>query len=370
MLTIMVGCAIVPGLPSIARALGVGEAAGWLITLPSLGVVIFGPLAGRFIDRHGARKALCIGLILYAVLGAGTVLLRGAWLVFSSRILLGGVTALVMAGGTALISDFYRGTARIAMIARQGTAIELGGVVFLAIGGVLTKLGWQAPFALYGMALVFLLLILTTVPSVEHAREAEVPSAAEPTGPSLRPVLLAALCSMVVFFSAIIALPSHLSGTGPHSPGLSEAQIGYFLAFVSLVAAAVASGMPKLVRARGEAKTMMIAFASYEVAHLCFALANGFYMDIAGAVLLGVGFGLSVPLVNHMTVEQSDERSRGRNLAHLSMAIFLGQFLASPLEAISGGEQATFLAAALISFGALIAAWRVSVRAQSANDPF
>ncbi|VVE53703.1 hypothetical protein PCA20602_04888 [Pandoraea capi] len=93
-------------------------------------------------------------------------------------------------------------------------------------------------------------------------------------------------------------------------------------------------------------------------------------MDVAGAVLLGVGFGLSVPLVNHMTVEQSDAGSRGRNLAHLSMAIFLGQFLASPLEAISGGEQATFFAAALISFGALIAAWRVSVRAQCANDPF
>lgn len=36
-LTIMVGCILVPGLPEIAAALGVSHAAGWLITLPSLG---------------------------------------------------------------------------------------------------------------------------------------------------------------------------------------------------------------------------------------------------------------------------------------------------------------------------------------------
>lgn len=54
---------------------------------------------------------------------------------------LGGVTALVMAAGTGLISEFYEGHERLTMIARQGMPIELGGVIFLFIGEVLASEG-------------------------------------------------------------------------------------------------------------------------------------------------------------------------------------------------------------------------------------
>lgn len=52
------------------------------------------------------------------------------------------------------------------------------------------------------------------------------------------------------------------------------------------------------------------------------------FTAIAGT-LLGIGFGLTIPLVNHMTVEHSSYAQRGKNLAYLSVAIFLGQFLSS-----------------------------------------
>lgn len=68
-LTIMVGCVIVPGLTGISDALGVKGAESWLVTLPSLGVVVFGPLAGRFIEKAGLFMALCLGLFLYGLLG-------------------------------------------------------------------------------------------------------------------------------------------------------------------------------------------------------------------------------------------------------------------------------------------------------------
>ncbi|EOG3624035.1 MFS transporter, partial [Pseudomonas putida] len=95
-LTIMVGCVIVPGLPSIAKNLGTESTAGLLVTIPSLGVVLFGPLAGRFIDKVGLYKAVCTGLFLYGLLGAGGAFLHGEVIVFADRLLLGGATALVM----------------------------------------------------------------------------------------------------------------------------------------------------------------------------------------------------------------------------------------------------------------------------------
>ncbi|MCZ4061507.1 MFS transporter [Pantoea sp. LMR881] len=125
-LTIMVGCVIVPGLTEVADNLGTPSAASWLVTVPSLGVVIFGPLAGRFIDKAGAYRALSWGLFMYGLLGSGGVFLNGLVPVMLDRLLLGGATAVVMSAGTTLISTFYSGHARLKMIASQGMSIELG----------------------------------------------------------------------------------------------------------------------------------------------------------------------------------------------------------------------------------------------------
>jgi MFS family permease len=343
-LTIMVGCVIVPGLPSIAPALGVGGAAGWLVTLPSVGVVLFAPLAGRMIDRMGARSSLCIGLGVYGLLGLATVALHGIVPVFAARILLGGATALLMAGGTGLIAHFYVGEARIAMIARQGMAIELGGVVFLFAGGVLATFAWFAPFALYAMGFAFLVMVMAFVPAVRPSPQDESAVAGAAVRP-LTAVYGAALLSMICFFSAVITLPFRLPAFG-----LGEAGTGYLLSFVSLVAVGAAACMPSAVRRLGECGVLILAFAAYSAAHLCFAMAPGLQLIFAGSILLGIGFGLSVPLVNVMTVERSPPAERGRKLASLAMAIFLGQFLASFMEFLPQGTVAPFLAASMLAF--------------------
>lgn len=132
-LTIMVGCVIVPGLTEVAENLGTPSAASWLVTVPSLGVVVFGPLAGKFIDKAGAYKALSWGLFLYGLLGTAGVFLHGLVTVMIDRLLLGGATAIVMSAGTGLISTFYSGRSRLKMIASQGMSIELGGVDLLPV---------------------------------------------------------------------------------------------------------------------------------------------------------------------------------------------------------------------------------------------
>jgi MFS family permease len=343
-LTIMVGCVIVPGLPSIAPALGVDGAAGWLVTLPSLGVVLFAPLAGRMIDRMGARTALCLGLGAYGLLGLATAALHGLVPVFAARILLGGATALVMAGGTGLIAQFYAGEARMAMIARQGMAIELGGVIFLFIGGLLTRLDWFAPFALYALAFVFLAMVLAFVPATRPVTQDGASGTADVEQP-LTAVYGAALLSMICFFSAVITLPFRLPAVG-----LGEAGTGYLLSFVSLVAVGAAACMPSAVKRFGERGVLVLAFVAYAAAHLCFATAPGLPVIVVGSILLGAGFGLSVPLVNVMTVERSSAAERGRKLATLAMAIFLGQFLASFMGFLPQGTIAPFLAATVLAF--------------------
>ncbi|WP_338564596.1 MFS transporter [Erwinia sp. E_sp_W01_6] len=170
-LTIMVGCVIVPGLPSVAAHLGVASAAGWLITLPSLGVVIFGPIAAKVIERYGLYRSLVLGLFSYGALGTVGAFLTHPALLFTDRFLLGGSTALVMSGGTGLLSSFFTGEQRLKMIARQGMSIELGGVIFLFFGGILASAGWRWPFSLYLVAWLFLLMLVIFVPRPDRTNE-------------------------------------------------------------------------------------------------------------------------------------------------------------------------------------------------------
>lgn len=344
-LTIMVGTVVAPGLLSIASALEVESHASWLITLPALGAVLFAPVAGRMIDRIGAYPSLVGGLLLYSLLGVGGALLEGAIAVFADRILLGGVTAVVMAGGTTLISEWYHGHARLAMIAQQGMSIELGGVIFLFVSGVLAGIAWQWSFALYLLGWVLLAMLWMMVPKQSPAAPAEEPGNAggEALPSSLTCVYLAAAISLVLFFTAIVMLPMRLNLLG-----LDEAATGIFLAAISLVAVVAAMLMPKVSRGLGEMPTLVLAFLLYAASLFIFQKAGSMPLMSVGVVLSGMGFGFSVPLLNHMTVERSHASVRGRNLSYLTMAIFLGQFLTSFLEFLPGDGSNVFGASAVL----------------------
>ncbi|WP_435237374.1 MFS transporter [Psychromonas sp. PT13] len=346
-LTIMVGCVLAPGLTSISTQMGVADKATWLITLPSLGAVVFAPFAGRLIDRFGAYQSMFIGLFFYGLVGAIGVFFHGDSTVFINRFVLGSITAVVMASGTVLISEWYQGNARLNMIAKQGMSIELGGVIFLFIGGVLAEMGWQWPFLLYLFAWVFLLMLYLYVPpsSPNTLEKTHQPTSEKNDIPqSLITVYLSAGASMIAFFAVIVTLPLQLS-----TLGFSESETGRFLAFISLVAVLTVIGMPKLLGRIGNNATLIIAFISYSIAHIAFYFSTDIFILIMGTIFAGIGFGLSIPLLNHMTVEQSSVDNRGRNLSYITMAVFSGQFLTSFLEFIPGNSQNVFGFATLFS---------------------
>jgi MFS family permease len=158
-------------------------------------------------------------------------------------------------------------------------------------------------------------------------------------------VYLAAACSMIVFFAAVILLPQKLADMG-----MGEAEIGYFLSFVSLIAVGAAFVMPRFMDALGSMKTLMTAFSAYAVGHVIFFAAGSFPLVVVAGMLVGCGFGFSIPLVNHLTIERSPASLRGRLLGYLSVAIFLGQFLSAFIEMLPLTRAGFFLVAALVAF--------------------
>ena len=337
-LTIMVGSIVAPGLPSISLHLGMTNYASLLITLPSLGVIIFAPFAGRLIDKYGAYYCTSTALFLYGALGISGQWLYGPEMVFINRILLGAVTALTMAGSTTLISQFYFGHKRLSMIAKQGMAIELGGVIFLFFGGLLALNSWNQPFLLYAMAWAFLGMMLLLVPN-KYPSDPETTNHTSTTvaQTSLVPIFITSCIAMTLFFSGFVVLPI----TMEHS-GYTEDKIGLFLAFVSLIAVTTAHFLPKIYLRCKDKGTLSIAFSFYSLSHCAYYFSESPYILILGGIFSGIGFGLSIPLLNHITVEKSTPNNRGKNLSYFAMAVFLGQFLTSFIELFPGNIQSVF----------------------------
>ncbi|MBO1257028.1 MFS transporter [Alteromonas sp. 5E99-2] len=346
-LTIMVGTLLAPGLVSISNGLGIVDNTVLLITLPSLGAVVFAPVAGRFIDKYGAYKLLALGLFLYGLVGGVLYFIHGTAAILINRFLLGGITAIVMASCTVLISLWFQGEKRLHMIAKQGMAVEIGGVLFLFLGGLLASLFWGLPIALYLLAWVFLAMLLAFVPA-KHPKAESAPQNDEPlqkasAAMSLKQVYILSTLAMTIFFTSTVSLPSTMT-----AQGFNEAQIGRLLAFISFVAVITAGCMPKASKLLSKPKLLALAFMAYGVSYLCFLYASTEAL-ICGAICIGIGFGFTIPLLNHMTVELSEFAVRGRNLSYFTMAVFSGQFLTSFIDYVPGGITHVFISCSICS---------------------
>lgn len=350
-LTIMVGSALTPALPEIGAHFGLGNQSSWLVTMPALGVIIGSLFCGRLLKKAGARKTCIIGLFLYGLFGSIGCFMPSVMLELLDRLLLGVTTAFIMTSGTALISQFYQGEKQLKMIAVQGMAIELGGVIFLSIGGYLALISWKAAYGIYLIAFVAMLLLLFFVPCVENdtAETAdEIKSAVAFDNDSLKKspvqfVFLFAFLGMLIFFTAVVSLPTYLQNI----KGFSTAFTGNYLAAISLIAVVFAGIMPKYVKRFSAKTSLLTAYSCYTLAHLLLYASSQTLLLYAAALFMGIGFGFSTPLVNHLTLERSTPENKAANLSFYSMATFAGQFLSSMIAAVSGGSMIFLVAAVL-----------------------
>ncbi|AFJ01924.1 major facilitator superfamily MFS_1 [Methylophaga frappieri] len=341
-LTIMVGAVIAPGLPQIAAALNVAAHPGWLMTLPALGAILFAPLAGRIIDSVGAYRSLTVGLFCYGLLGVMLIWLHSPGWIYTDRLMLGGMTVMVMAATTMLISQWFSGEARLAMIAKQGMAIEIGGVVFLFLGGVFASLHWALPLSIYLFAWLFLVMLRQYVPShhpaINESDDKTLTALEQAADMPLRLIFFITGLSMLIFFSTVVVLPVTLA-----ADGYSEAEVGYLLAFSSFIAMLSAYCMPLLALRLGETRLLMLAFVFYGAAHCLFWQSNATGLLIMAAIGNGIGFGFSIPLLNHMTVMRSASKARGKNLSYYAMAVFSGQLMTSFVTLLPDYQSRAFM---------------------------
>src|SRR3712207_3683432 len=127
-----------------------------LVPAPSISVAVFAPFAGLVADRYGRRRMLLAGVILFVIAGCAGSFLPDLPTIFASRLVLGLAVALIMTAQTALIGDYFTGDERSALSGLQISARNFGGLVFISLAGWFAAISPRLPFAIYGVAAVFL----------------------------------------------------------------------------------------------------------------------------------------------------------------------------------------------------------------------
>jgi len=165
-LTVMAGAILGPIVPQIQSALGVSDtAAGLIITTHGGVIVLTSPLVGVLIDRIGPRRPFLAGLGIYG-LGGGAGLVVDSYLsLLASRVVLGVGTAAVYTSVTVLIYQLYAGQAMERALGYRSSANSAGAAVWPLLGGAAGTLSWNAPFAVYLVALPLGMVAVLTIPA-------------------------------------------------------------------------------------------------------------------------------------------------------------------------------------------------------------
>ncbi|CAM4446757.1 MFS transporter [Deinococcus marmoris] len=327
-LTIMSGATIAPALPAMQAHFADQPNAELLVklalTIVGLAIALSAPLSGVLADRFGRRPVLIGSLLLYALGGASGLIVSSLGALLVGRVILGLAVAGTMTAGGALVNDLFTGPARGQFLSQQAAFTSFGGAVLLPLGGLLAGVGWRAPFAIYFIALLILPLVLR-LPRGRHVAEISHEPEGKTAWGAIGLVYALALAYMVIFY----LMPAQ----GPFLMkflGASPAATGLLLGAFTLTAA-----ITSLTYSRFSGR-----FDARRAAALGFGLVAGGWAIVSqgpsvaavvpGLIVAGLGGGLVLPNLYTWLADITPSTWRGRIVAGMSSAVFLGQFL-SPL---------------------------------------
>lgn len=335
---------LVPVAPQMSQTFadvpGVAYLVPVLLTLPGLCIALFSPVAGLLGDRLGRRRLLIGSMLIYGLAGMAPMLLSDLHQILASRVLVGICEALIMTLSTTLIGDLFTGRARERWLSSQTAVASVSALLFLALGGLLGRQGWQAPFLIYGLAWPMAIAVFLLVR--EPARvERQVPGWSALPGRHVMMTSVFTILAAILFYTIQINVSTVLPGFGVTDP----ARIGLFSAVAS-IGTPLGSLIFWTLAKRDVRLLLGMEFALMAVAFLAMARSPDAYWFIAAAFVGQMAAGLLLPtlLTWAMSALAFEVRGRGMGLWQSSFAIgqFLSALVVPALAAAAGGTIDAF----------------------------
>lgn len=327
-LTAVMGVSLItPVLPKIADVLGIEkEKSILLITAFTLPGVIAAPFYGIMADRWGRKRVLAPLLMLFGIAGASCGLVRDFNLLLILRFLQGLGSAGLFTLNNTIIGDIYPQRTRLQAMGINASMISIGNGVYPALGGLMAKLHWSAPFYLPIFGVVVGILVLTLLKNPE-------PTVKQPLGKYLfwaysevikwriLRLFILSLVTFILAFGPIVSfIPLWMDGKFSSSPSM----IGLVLSTASLSAAVVASKLGWLNRHVRVGWIVALSFLIHAVTFWTIPHYPSALFLMVPALFYGAAQGMNIPSVQTLIVSSASFEYRGAFMAINSTIILLG----------------------------------------------
>ena len=380
---------IIPVLPGLLMNLLDGSLStaalygGWLMFLFSALQFVSAPVLGNLSDHFGRRPVLLASLAAYSadfvVMGLATTV---GWL-FLGRAL-SGIFSATYPVASAYVADLTAPEQRARSFGLMGAAWGMGFVVGPAIGGLLGDANPRLPFFVAaGLAAANVLYGYFVLPESLAAanRRPFVLARANPIGAFLQmrkyPVVFGLLLALFLYHIAHDANPATWTYVTMAKFSWTPRDVGLSMSFVGVCAALVQGlAVGPLVKRLGERRAMLTGFALFAVSFLGYAFATAGWMMYFWIVPFAFGTVASVAATALMS-RQVPANQQGELQGAVSSLRSITACIAPPLmtglfsyfTSAAAPVQfpgASFLAASLLTFVALLMVLRVQRRIASA----
>jgi len=194
-----------------------------LLSIPALFIILGAPLVGWMSDNIGRKGLLNASLLVFGISGASGYFADSFFFIFVGRAVLGLSIAGIKTATVAMVGDYYEGAERNKIIGWQGSAMKIGGVIFMLLGGFLANFNWQAPFLGYMLAFVILpsgfIALSESLPAARPSQLADggLNFPAIPFWPATY-VFVSAFLASGLFFITPVQLPFYLRNAFSATP--------------------------------------------------------------------------------------------------------------------------------------------------------
>jgi len=330
---------IIPVMPDYLATFGVaGTALGSLIAVFSFAQFIFSPVSGSLSDRHGRKKIIIFGLLLYSVSQLAFGLSTQLWMLFAARFFSGIGSAFLIPPMMAFVADITSYEERGRGMGLLGASMSLGFMIGPGIGGFLSKFGLEFPFFFAsGAALFAAIMSIYILPN-------PAPAATEETSPKqggnlFRQIARSAttpyfviLLVMFVFSFGLANFQSTISlyvGIKYDYTPLMIAVIITVGGFVGVIIQTFV--IERLFKRFGEMRVILINLVAAAIAMLGITFVNQFWSILLVATAFSTATALLRPAVNTLVSKLADDEqgyAAGMMNAYMSLGNMVGPALA------------------------------------------
>jgi DHA1 family multidrug resistance protein-like MFS transporter len=325
---------IAPIIPIYAMDLGAtGITLGLMIAAFSISRGVLQPVVGSLSDRHGRKRFLVVGLLIYAAAGLAYLLATSVEHLIVIRLFHGVGSAMIVPIAMAYIGDLtpqgqegkYMGILNIALFAGISGGPILGGV-FLDTVGINS-----AFYAMSAMTVASLGLILFLLPPKSSDRDVQLTAGLLTTlrrmlrNSKVIGMLLPRMATMIVMVPTMAFLPVLMD----RLMGATGIEIGIVISIRTIVNAGLQIPFGRMADRYNKIALLLIGCFITSVGMFVVPFATSFLQLVGLFGLVGIGEALVWPTLGAMAVEEGHWYGQGSMMGVFNMAMSVGVLIGS-----------------------------------------